>query len=142
VNVLIVVNSDFENVKSELKKAKQLCADEIKSLKKTHKKEKIMPQNIQARLTKLAYLSSLYSVSKILPVRIDGVVINYKLYAAFIKKLKDFNISIAVLSDGVVVQYWKTGTLNQGKGVLKLYDLGPYFKDFRHIPDAALEEHN
>lgn len=133
-----IVEGSFEKIKPEMEKAKRILAEEIKRLKKKHKAEKVLPSSVQERLDNLAYLENLYSSSKMLPVRIEGIVINYKIFASFMKKLEGLKTSIMVLPDGVVVQYWKQGTLNHGKGVLKLYDLSSYFENFEHVPNAVL----
>ncbi|MFT4415300.1 hypothetical protein ACLM5H_15675 [Fredinandcohnia humi] len=134
----IKVIGDFEKVKSEMKKANKSISDEIKAIKKPYRRN--TPHHVQHRIDYLASKGRIYSVSKVLPVRIDGIVINFKLYEAFMKKLKDFETNVLSTPEGIVVQYWKRRSLAQGKGLFKLYDLNKYFKGFEHIPNAEIVE--
>jgi hypothetical protein len=134
--VMVIVVTEFvEKIKAEMKEASKATSENISSLKKPYKRKGI-PAHIQRKIDDLEFKANMYSVSKMLPVRIEGVVINYKLYAAFIKKLKGFHTNITVLPEGVTLSYWKEGTRNHGKGVLKLYNISEYFEGFNHIPEA------
>jgi hypothetical protein len=133
--MLIVVTEFVEKIKAEMKEASKATSENISNFKKPYKRTDI-PSHLQRKIDVLEFRSNMYSVSKMLPVRIEGVVINYKLYAAFIKKLKGFNINITVHPEGVTLSYWKEGARNHGKGVLKLYNISEYFEGFNHIPEA------
>lgn len=135
---MIKVNSDFDSIKTEMKKMNRAMKEAIKIIKKPYKRNEKMSQEDQLKIEKLGYKVNMCSTSKVIPVKVDGIVINYKIYSSFIKKLDGLKTSAFVQNDGLVVQYWKPGTLNQGKGILKLYDLSSYFMDFQHVPDAVL----
>lgn len=140
---MLKVKGNFDAVKVEMKEAYHVVSGEIRGLKAQHKpKDKwgSYPSRVTNRLNELEFKQKLYRTSKTLPVRVEGLVINYKLYSSFTKKLRDFRISVAVNDDCLEVNYWKPGTLNNGKGVLKLYDLSHYFVDFKHIPVAEFVE--
>jgi hypothetical protein len=156
--VLIVVTEFVEKVKTEMKQESKRIADEIKMCKKWHKedvkklKEKHKKENVpkvqtdkkigelvkdtNLLIAKLTYKADFYSTSKMLPVRVYGVVINFKIYSDFMKKIEGFYTNITMQDGEVNLSYWKEGARNHGKGVLKLYDLSEYFKDFKHIPEA------
>jgi hypothetical protein len=133
--MVIVVTEFVEKIKNEMKQANKTTSELISNLKKPYKREMI-PSHVQRKIDELELKLNMYSVSKTLPVRIEGVVINFKVYAAFIKKLKGFNTTLTVLSDGISLSYWKEGTRNHGKGILKLYNIAEYFEGFNHIPEA------
>lgn len=135
--MLEVKEDCFSDLKNELKAFQQISKENIKQLKKPYR-NKLIPSHTQNRIDKAEFLINLYSVSKTTPVKVGEVIINYKLFTAYLKKLKGFNTSIAVLNDGVVIQYWKPGNLNFGKGIVKLYDLSEYFVGFQNIPIADL----
>lgn len=133
---MITVSDDYlASVKAEMKQFSQKLSDEIKHLKKTHKK---VSKDIQAKIDHLAHTAEFYKQSKVIPVKVEGVVINYKLYAAFMKKIKDFHTNIIALSDGIVIQYWKNGSVRNG-GSLKLFSLNTYFEDFNHVPVGVID---
>lgn len=77
----------------------------------------------------------LYSV-KTLPVRVDGIIIDYKLFQKFVKTLKGFEMKILIMKDHLKLLYWKNGANKQNELILK--DLSGYFEGFRNIPDAVL----
>jgi hypothetical protein len=83
--VLIVVTEFVEKIKAEMKEASKVTAENINNLKKPYKRIGI-PAHVQRKIADLEFKVNLYSVSKVLPVRIEGVIINYKIYSAFIKK--------------------------------------------------------
>lgn len=135
---MLKIKGDFEEVKAEMKEHGLKVKQASLLLKKKHKREYLVPEKDKNMLNSMAFQANLYKVSKTLPVRVEGIVINHKLYSSFMKKIKGYKTSILMQSDGMVVNYWKQGTLNQGKGVLKLYDLSEYFKDFENVPEAIL----
>lgn len=140
---MLKVKGNFDAVKAEMRLARSIVSGGIRGLKAQHKpkdKWSPYPTRVTNRINELEFKEKLFRVSKTLPVRIEGLVINYKLYSSFTKKLKDFRISVAVNDNCLEVNYWKPGTLNNGKGVLKLYDLSPYFVEFKHIPVAEFVE--
>jgi hypothetical protein len=134
---MLELDGDFEKIKSEMKAARKAVIDASAAIRKKYRGKNI-PKNEQASLEDNADHERLYSLSRVLPVSVQGVVINYKLYKAFMKKLKGFQTRIVVAGDGIVVQYWKPGS--QGRGRLKLYDISSYFTDFEHIPIANIRE--
>lgn len=136
---MLVVKGDFEKVKAEMKEASKANTDKIKSLKKDQKarvKAKIAPSTKVAReINSLEAFQEMYKVSKVLPVRLRGQVINYKAYEALTKKLKNKPLT-QILKQGFRVEY-QTGP--DSKGWIEFADLSQYFKGFKHIPEAEVE---
>ncbi|MFD2446409.1 hypothetical protein ACFSO7_20820 [Bacillus sp. CGMCC 1.16607] len=128
-----IVKGNVIDLKVEMKQAHKTTSLAVTALKKPYKKMGYIPSHIQTKVDELTSKIEMYSVSKTLPVRIEGVVINLKVFEVFMKKLNGFEKSIIFQSDGLTVQYWKKGYLSQGKGLLKLYDLSKYFDGFEHI---------
>ncbi|MDF2902397.1 MAG: hypothetical protein K0S25_35 [Bacillus sp. (in: firmicutes)] len=118
-----------------MKQASKSTSEIISNMKKPYRRVS-MPSHVKRKLDELEFKVDMYSVSKVIPVRIEGVIINYKIYSAFIKKLKGFNTNLTVTSEGIALSYWKEGIRNQGKGVLQLYNISEYFEGFEHIPEA------
>lgn len=135
---MLQVNGSFENVKEEMKQKNATLSDRIKLTKKHYRREDMMPSHARLKIEEIATLSRLYSVSKVLPVRVEGLIINHKLYADFMKKLNGFMIEITVHETMLVIQYWKKKQLHQAKGSLALYDMSKYFEGFQHIPEAVI----
>lgn len=79
---------------------------------------------------------TIYSHSKTLPVKVGHVVINYKLYQSFLKKLKGYEIELLIKGDYLELHYCKP--FSKSKGTLILDDISQYFKGFKHIPIAEL----
>lgn len=139
---MLDVKGNFEKVKKEMKSEIKKCTDQVKYLKKAYKdefkKDKKYPSKVQIAINELDAKKAFLSPSKILPVKIQGIVINHKLYLDFLKKLNGFETSLVVLDSMVVLNYWKPGQFHQSKGSLALYDIGKYFEGFNHIPDAVI----
>ncbi|PLR84638.1 hypothetical protein CVD25_00970 [Bacillus canaveralius] len=133
---MLTVLGNFEKIKAEMNEARALKTMSEKAIERLYAKS---PLDLQKALNQNRFLLNMYSASKTLPVQVGDHIINYKVFASFSKKLKGFQSSISILPDGIVVQYWKPGTLNQGKGVLRLYDISTYFLGFQNIPVAEIK---
>jgi hypothetical protein len=140
---MLTVNGDFEEVKKQIKTANQTLTKELREVKKAEKedvKANGRSTKFQTKIEKLEFLIKFYSVSKMLPVRIEGIIINYKLYSDFMKKVKDLHTDTVVNPNEVVVQYWKLNRIRETKGELTLHDISPYFKDFNNIPSTEIND--
>lgn len=144
--MLRIVNGSIEKVKAEMKQKAHLLGIEIKAIKIKYKgalKEKkerpalvdsVILENYQKKIDKLEEKKLFYG-SSIIPVKVDSVIINFKLYEIFMNKVKDFNPVIEV-STGILIHY-RTGVV-KSKGRLELYDLSHHFEDFNSIPIAEI----
>lgn len=135
---MIVVNGGTDKVKAEMKKAAAAITDEIKGIKTKYKKEKgkKLPRDAEVKIEALEHRKSMYGISYILPVRVGEIVINFKLYETFMKKIKDFQIDMTISDKCVQVVYRKEKT----QGILVLEDMSSYFEWFVHIPLASVKE--
>ncbi|RDW17028.1 hypothetical protein CWR48_15615 [Oceanobacillus arenosus] len=127
---------------------KQLIADKKEQLKpvigEIRELKKIKTENgIYDKITKLEKMRSelegsikRFGPSKMQPMQVGIIVINYKLYTQFIKKLKGFVITEEILEDKLVIKYYK-GNI---KGELQLNDLSPVFPEGSVFPEGKLQE--
>jgi len=83
---------------------KQLKADlkDAKKAKNDYKRKKLEIQISEIE----AYIQRF---KKIKPYKVDNIVIDYKLYEDFMKKLKNFNVSEQVVGNVLIINY-KRGT--------------------------------
>jgi hypothetical protein len=133
-----LIDSDLGKVKAEMKLIKQDKSKEASFLKKEYKKVDVVPDYVQKKLHDLEFLQKLYSPAKVMPVKVGELTINYKLYTAFMKKLKGFTTEIAVQKSSLLISYRKLGSTS--RGTLELEDLSSYFENFKHIPLAIISD--
>jgi hypothetical protein len=113
---------------------------EIKVLKVSLKKlikEKADVQyinKVERQINSLEWYVHRFRKAAMHPVKIDGIVINFKLYERFIKKLKGFNISQEVKDGQLVINY----SNKVSKGMLTLEDITSHFPDVSKIQDGEL----
>lgn len=131
---MIVVNGDFEKVKEEMKEVRKLKTTTPLAI---HKRYENQYSRLERELKRNELLSHMYSVSKVLPVKIDDHIFNYKVYTSFIKKLNGYQIKTEVIDDSLYVYYTKGKKSN---GLLALRDLSPYFEGFIHIPEGHIAD--
>ncbi|KEF40443.1 hypothetical protein M670_00469 [Schinkia azotoformans MEV2011] len=153
-----MTNVDLSEVKKELKYVcnsinleiksirTKLRAD-IKSMKKQHKAEKIpvwrtdeqikkLENKAKEKIDPLNYQLAIYQ--SVIPVNFKGLIINYKLYESFMKKLKGFETKITEDQGPLFVEYREFG--KRRKGVLALEDLSRHFVDFKSVPTLVLAD--
>ncbi|PTY76237.1 hypothetical protein B5V89_18675 [Heyndrickxia sporothermodurans] len=133
--MITVVSGDLEKAKAEMKQKAQGYKNAEKALRKLHKKDKLIPAHVQTKLDNLVRLQKIYSASWVVPVKVGGIIINYKVLQAYLKKLKKFNLKIAVSDDRLTLTYKQ-----DQKGYIELYDMSKYFHDFKHIPSAVIDD--
>ncbi|MBP3037961.1 hypothetical protein J9303_00370 [Bacillaceae bacterium Marseille-Q3522] len=130
-----LLNTDFSALKEEIKSEKQAITKATKGLKKLYEDKKVLPKEVESQVAVLTYKRDfIYSASRILPVKINELIINYKVYAAFMKKLSDFQIEESINSVAFKLSYRN----KDSHGCLLLEDLSAYFHDFKHIPEARI----
>lgn len=139
--MLKIVSGSFEDLKREMKQASDLKKQEIKSWKKKLKDSKsntdkrlAIERNIEKeeKFTKIMFVPS-----KVLPVKVGGIVINYKAYQSFVKKIERLESQIS-LSGGCLRIDYKTGRYS--KGYVEFADLREYFEGFVSLPEAKIIE--
>lgn len=130
-----IIESDLEGLKNEMKQKTANIKEVIRSLKRIPEKGKSLSVETQKKIALLDNQLNMYSVSKVLPVRVGQIVINYALYKKMLPKWKGFDVSLRLTGDRLLVEYKNNGSTN---GVFTLLDMSQYFKDFKHIPVAEL----
>lgn len=132
--MLEVINMDLNQLKDEMKEAKVIKISSASFIKKRfgqgHRYENELKRN--------ELLKMIYSPAKTLPVKVGGVIINYKLYQAFIKKLKGYESRITIDGNCLRLEYWKP--FSKSKGTLILEDISCYFEGFQQIPVGKITD--
>lgn len=131
---MIFITSGSVN-KAEIKNREVDISKEIKAIKDRYKKDKVktLSKDDQKKIGALERKKAVYA--KTLPVKIDDLIIDFKLYEKFMEKIYKFEITHSI-GEKVKVSY-KT---EHGEGSLELEDLSPYFEGFEHIPLASVKE--
>jgi hypothetical protein len=133
-----IVSGNFEALKTEMKQANIAKREEIKALKKEHKGERVVPNHVQEKVNELEFLQKrMYAPSKVLPVKVDGFVINFKAFKSFMKKIEKLEKEAEIINDGVRVTY-RTGPGT--KGHVDFIDLSKHFIGFEYVPTAIIQE--
>jgi len=114
---------------------------EIKELKDVRKKARKIGNDYKAErldyeISEIEAFVNRFSPSKMEPRRVGDVVINYKLYSRFMKKLKGFVITEEVSNEGLVIKYYK----DSHQGELFLNDLAHFFDPGSVFPEGKLQE--
>src|SRR5699024_10462855 len=70
------------------------------------------------------------------PRRVGNIIVNYKLYERFMKKLEGFETQVTVKEDLLLIQYGKTH--GNWTGSLELYDLSDHFEGYAAVPEVEI----
>ncbi|MFY2158214.1 hypothetical protein ACOSZF_21690 [Cytobacillus firmus] len=138
--MLEIAGGSFELLKKEMKQASQGKKDEVKAIKK---KMKDIKPGVKTKLDMQreiegieCYTKTMFAPSKVLPVRVGSIVLNYKAYCAFAKKIEGLRKTESLTDDLLKIEY-KTG--EHSRGYVEFTDLSSYFEGFQHIPRAVLK---
>jgi hypothetical protein len=124
---------DFTEIKASMK----TLSAEYKATIKQLEKSKNSSYKVQAEIERNRKLVQMYSPNHVLPVQIDGCVFNYKIYSAFLKKLRGHKLSANVNNSVLTLSYENGRT----SGVLELLDLTSHYGAFLScIPVVDLNE--
>ncbi|MBN6205561.1 hypothetical protein JYK21_03775 [Ralstonia pickettii] len=131
----LTVVGDFKAGKELMKLYR---AEAVKEINKIERKRQYSSNDI-SRLYKLEKQRLFYSVSKTLPARVEGIVINVKLLQSFIRKLgSKYDYSIKVEDKNLILNYKSRS--GKGQGSFTLYDISEAFKNFTNIPKLEFPE--
>ena len=122
--MLKVISSDYVGLKFEMEEALQKLSEQIRLLKNISTPEDLL------KIEELKAQQKYYKLSKVLPLRVGNIIVNYKFYELFTKKLKHFTLDLTDVSF----------TIKYDNGWLELHDLSPHFHNFHHIPVAVIED--
>ncbi|WEG14127.1 hypothetical protein PU629_07110 [Pullulanibacillus sp. KACC 23026] len=130
--MLRIASGSLEELKAEMKLATDAVICRIKLIGAPHAKEDIkIPPRLAQRLTVLERKRRIfYAFSKIQPVKVEGIIIDYRAIRALEKKLKRMLYTIEKQEDKLVILYDEKGSL----GRVELNDLSLHYEGFQLIP--------
>lgn len=120
--LLTIKNQQLKQVKADLKDLKKSDSNFKKRIKLENRIADL--ENFIARFKKMK------------PYKMGGIIIDYKMYENFMKKLKGFEITEQVIDNVLVVTYKK----GVNKGELQLNDLSDDFPKGSDFPEKTLQE--
>lgn len=126
----------IEDLKVEQKKLLKTVQDRLSKFKRSVKpKDRTSDQNGTINRHE-AWLDS-FRISKVTPVKIDHIVINYMLYDRLMKKTKGYLIECEVQGFKLVISYKRFGSSYGGK--MELYDISGQLEGmFNDLPEAKI----
>lgn len=132
-----IIKGDFEKLKPEMKSFQVDVKQKIKDLSKIRKEKGYLNEQEIEKLRELEKLERLYNPSKVLPVQLEStsLVVDYKLFTKFLKKIEKLPHEINIKNDCLIVEY-QTGQHTSGR--LELRDLSNYYLHFQHMPVVYL----
>ncbi|MEK3887475.1 hypothetical protein [Bacillus sp. FSL K6-3431] len=136
--MLKIIEGDFEKLKDEMKSASKSYAKKASTIKAAHKRVHDRPVAVNKMLDRLEDIQKMFKVSRVLPVKIEGVIINFKAYQSFVKKLRKLDAKVS-FRDGVLCLEYQTGP--KTGGCLEFEDLTIHFQGFQHIPVAEIDRY-
>lgn len=106
---------------------------ELKQLKKGESNYSSI-NKVQNEINELEQFIKKFSKSNMQPVKVEGIVINFKLYERFMKKLKTFHVEQELKDDKLFVYY----SNDSSKGTLILEDISEHFPNTSKIQEGDL----
>lgn len=121
------------SVLDKLLKAKRAeLSDLRKELRKWKKGDCMDVRNeLEVSVKELDQYIRRFMKSKMDPVKVEGIVINRKIYDPFMKKLKDLYVEKKIEDNSLIVYYGKSSVELTGKLVLQ--DLTSHFEPFGQV---------
>lgn len=119
----IAISGDITPIKKFMKEKRTEVVKAIRKLEKENVSD--------GKLQQLYIEKTIYSVSKTLPARYKGVVINVLLLERFLKKLDGEEVYFESTKESLIAKY--------GKGQLELFDISRYFRDIPNLPVVTLK---
>lgn len=121
----IAISGDITPIKKFMKEKR---TEVVKAIRKLEKEDVS-----DGKLQQLYIEKTIYSVSKTLPARYKGVVINVLLLEKFLKKLEldGEEVYFESTKESLIAKY--------GKGQLELFDISRYFRDIPNLPAVTLK---
>lgn len=132
--MLRIISGSFDDLKAEMKNAQASVNSEIKTFKNLYKRTNT-PALLTERLKQLDLKNRVfYAFSKVQPVKIDGITVDYRAVKAFEKKLKRTEYWVEKRENTLVIIYNEKGSL----GRVELINLTSYYEGFKSIPEAVI----
>lgn len=121
-------------LKEEIKETRSITVSTLAELKRQYGEGPKLNEGI----AKNERVKSMYSVSKTIPVKIERIVVNYKILSQMMNKLKNHTITFEIDNETLIVNYVNFNKTSKGKMVLK--DISRYFKHFKYVPTLSLSD--
>lgn len=135
--MLVITSGSKDEVKKEMKAAGKTITDELKAVRKDYRRVQNRPRWVRRKIEDLEDQQKIYMVSKVIPVKVGNVIINFLAYERFMKKIKRFTVRHTVGDHGLKVEYENR---KKQKGHIVFFDLNRYFSDFERLPIAEVKE--
>ena len=135
--MLVITCGSKDEVKKEMKAAGKRITEELKAVRRDYRRVQDRPRWVHKKIEELEDQQSFYMVSKVIPAKVDNIIINFLVYERFMKKIKGFPVRHVVGDVSLKVEY---KTSEKTKGLINFFDLNQYFSDFEHVPVAELKE--
>lgn len=126
------VKSEMYHRSAEIKQELKELKKRIRALKKESPSSTEYIVSLEMKAKKLEDRLQFYQPSKVLPVQLEGVVINFKAYQKYSKALKKQRIDFQTKLEGSSV------VIKHRSGALELKDLSEHFKGFVLLPKAEI----
>ena len=133
---MIKTKGSFANGREMMKSYRAAAKKGITQLDRKERKNEILTVKEKGELEALKKSVPVYSLSQTLPAKYEGLIVNSKLLDRFFKHLKDMNWELHVTDNVLILRYFKNGN----EGILRLYDLTPYFEEFNDIPEMEIKQ--
>lgn len=133
--MLVITSGNLDTVKEEMKAMSKELTDQAKALRKKYKPRE-RSNEINNKLKEFDRLQMFYKVSRVSPVRVENIIINYKAYEKFMKKLVGYTCSAYVSARCLTIEY----SNQNSKGVFTLHDLSDHYANFQYLPIAELTD--
>lgn len=130
-----MVEDKTKETKAEMQKMQQSIDMAIKSIKKSRHVTTLTTDE-RRRIENLERKKEFFKTTKHLPARLGSIIIDYKTLAAFLKKVKSFNITFRQDAQGLTIGYSKHG--HHG-GELRLLDMTERYEFLQELPTIEIE---
>jgi hypothetical protein len=131
--MLTIVEGSLDDAKQEMKLVLKTVQSRLSKYKRTVKPSKRTEKD-KALLKYWENFLHFFRVSRMAPVFVDNICINYMLYQRFMKKLKGFQVKCYLDKDKLILRY--SNKTHNGK--LELYDITDKLEGMNFFPRAEI----
>lgn len=131
--MLEIVQGSLDHSKEVMKKTLSITKQNLSNLKKVVKPKERTKMHKQ-QIKEMEALVNFFRVSRMQPVYIDSICINYMLYVQLMKKLKNYQVEEFIADNKLVISYSNKST----KGRFELYDITDKLQGLNFFPKAVI----
>lgn len=124
-------------IKTEMKAKTIEIKEQMKKLRKRIREERkrdnpdtVTLVSLEDDMDDLEADLKFYRPSRVLPVQVGDIVVNFKAVQKFLKVLNDFNYTVSLGKNCLIIDY--------GVGYIEFWDLTEYYQGFQFIPKGEL----